>query len=200
MKFLSPDSGFMRGLSDAVDAIWINILMLITSIPIITIGAALTAGHDATRRTLSGEGTATRNYFAAFRSNFAKSTGYWLIFGTTGALCVYSWIVLQITPLLIPKFALTIIWAIGFEWAFYLQARFENPLGQTLRNAYVFGVVYFPATLACVAIDVVFVGLLVAAWFYMPQGLFLLVVLGYGCMLALHVPILEYALRRYTRQ
>ena len=44
MKFLSPDSGFMRGLSDAVDAIWINILMLITSIPIITIGAALTAG------------------------------------------------------------------------------------------------------------------------------------------------------------
>ena len=101
MKFLSPDSGFMRGLSDAVDAIWINILMLVTSIPIITIGAALTAGHDATRRTLSGEGTATRNYFAAFRSNFAKSTGYWLIFGTTGALCVYSWIVLQITPLLI---------------------------------------------------------------------------------------------------
>ena len=69
MKFLSPDSGFMRGLSDAVDAIWINILMLVTSIPIITIGAALTAGHDATRRTLSGEGTATRNYFAAFRSS-----------------------------------------------------------------------------------------------------------------------------------
>ena len=113
MKFLSPDSGFMRGLSDAVDAIWINILMLVTSIPIITIGAALTAGHDAVRRTLSGEGTATRNYFAAFRSNFAKSTGYWLIFGTTGALCVYSWIVLQITPLLIPKFALTIVWLIG---------------------------------------------------------------------------------------
>ena len=200
MKFLSPDSGFMRGLSDAVDAIWINILMLITSIPIITIGAALTAGHDATRRTLSGEGTATRNYFAAFRENLAKATLLWLIFGICGAAIAYSWIVLQITPLLIPKFALTIIWAIGFEWAFYLQARFENPLGQTLRNAYVFGVVYFPATLACVAIDVVFVGLLVAAWFYMPQGLFLLVVLGYGCMLALHVPILEYALRRYTRQ
>ena len=59
-----------------IDAIWINILMLVTSIPIITIGAALTAGHDAVRRTLSGEGTATRNYFKAFRSNFAKSTGY----------------------------------------------------------------------------------------------------------------------------
>ena len=118
MKFLSPDSGFMRGLSDAVDVIWINILMLVTSIPIITIGAALTAGHDAVRRTLSGEGTATRNYFAAFRENLAKATLLWLIFGICGAAIAYSWIVLQITPLLIPKFALTIIWAIGFEWAF----------------------------------------------------------------------------------
>ena len=29
----------MRGLSDAVDAIWISILMLVTSIPIVTIPA-----------------------------------------------------------------------------------------------------------------------------------------------------------------
>ena len=72
MKFLSPDSGFMRGLSDAVDAIWINILMLVTSIPIITIGAALTAGHDAVRRTLSGEGTATRNYFRRLPLEFRE--------------------------------------------------------------------------------------------------------------------------------
>lgn len=159
MKFLSPDSGFMRGLSDAVDAIWINILMLVTSIPIITIGAALTAGHDAVRRTLSGEGTATRNYFKAFRSNFAKSTGYWLIFGTTGTLCVYSWIVLQITPLLIPKFALTIVWLIGFEWVWALQARFENSFWRTLGNAFVFGVSNIGHTLALVAIDAVYVAL-----------------------------------------
>ena len=140
MKFLSPDSGFMRGLSDAADAIWINILMLVTSIPIVTIGAALTAGHDAARRSLAGEGTVTRNYFAAFRSNFVKATGYWLIFGIAGAISVYSWIVLQITPLLIPKFALSIVWVIGFEWIWALQSRFENSFWRTLGNAFVFGV------------------------------------------------------------
>ena len=180
MKFLSPDSGFMRGLSDAVDAIWINILMLVTSIPIITIGAALTAGHDAVRR-----------------SNFAKSTGYWLIFGTTGTLCVYSWIVLQITPLLIPKFALTIVWLIGFEWVWALQARFENSFWRTLGNAFVFGVSNIGHTLALVAIDAVYVALLVASWVYMPQGLFLLLILGYGTMLMLHSPILEHVFRKY---
>ena len=197
MKFLSPDSGFMRGLSDAVDAIWINILMLVTSIPIITIGAALTAGHDAVRRTLSGEGTATRNYFKAFRSNFAKSTGYWLIFGTTGTLCVYSWIVLQITPLLIIKFALTILWLIGFEWVFALQARFENTVAGTLKNAFIFGISHIAMTVALVIVDAVFVALLAASWFHMPGGLFLLVILGYGTMLMLHIPVAERVFKPY---
>ena len=170
MKFLSPDSGFMRGLSDAVDAIWINILMLVTSIPVITIGAALTAGHDAARRSLAGEGTVTRNYFAAFRSNFAKATGYWLIFGIAGAISVYSWIVLQITPLLIPKFALSIVWVIGFEWIWALQSRFENSFWRTLGNAFVFGVSNIGHTLGMAAIDAVYIALLVGSWFYMPQG------------------------------
>lgn len=199
MKFLSPDSKFMEGWTNLTDAIWVNILMIVTSLPIVTVGAALSAGQTALRKSQSGQGTVTRNYFAAFRENFAKSTLLWLIFGVTGAGLIYLWIVLQITPLLVPKIAFSIVWLIGFEWSFYLQARFENTLGGTLRNAYIFGVVYFPATLAMVAIDALFIALLVGAWFVMPQGLFLLVVLGYGCMLALHVPILEYALRKYTR-
>ena len=40
MGFLSPDSGLMRGLSDLADAIWINMLMLVTGLPLVTIGAA----------------------------------------------------------------------------------------------------------------------------------------------------------------
>ena len=87
---------------------------------------------------------------------------------------------LQITPLLIPKFALTIVWLIGFEWVWALQARFENSFWRTLGNAFVFGVSNIGHTLALVAIDAVYVALLVASWFYMPQGLFLLLVLGYG--------------------
>ena len=180
----------MRGLSDAVDAIWINI---------VTIGAALTAGHDAARRSLAGEGTVTRNYFAAFRSNFVKATGYWLIFGIAGAISVYSWIVLQITPLLIPKFALSIVWVIGFEWIWALQSRFENSFWRTLGNAFVFGVSNIGHTLGMAAIDAVYIALLVGSWFYMPQGLFLLLVLGYGTMIMIHVPIFEHVFRKYMK-
>ena len=71
MEFLSPDSKLMRGLSDLVDAIWINVLMLITSIPIITIGAALTAAQLASRRSLQGQGKVTVSYSEAFKVNFS---------------------------------------------------------------------------------------------------------------------------------
>lgn len=198
MGFMSPDSAFMRGLSNTVDAIWINLLMIITSIPLITIGAALTAGHDAARRVAIAEGHVTANYFKAFRANFLKATGLWIIFGTTGAGLVYSWVVLQITPLLIPKIGLTLVWIIGFEWVWALQARFENSFGGVLANAFIFGVSRIGATLVLVTIDAIFLGLLVASWVYMPQGLFLLIVLGYGSVLMLHVPILERVFAAYV--
>ena len=113
MNWLAPDSKFMRAWSNLVDGVWINILMLVTSIPLITIGAALTAGHDACRRSIEGEGKGvTANYFKSFKANFIKATLLWLPFLVVLIALVWSWIVLQITPLLIIKFALTILWLI----------------------------------------------------------------------------------------
>ena len=97
----------------------------------------------------------------------------------------------QITPLLIIKFALTILWLIGFEWVFALQARFENTVAGTLKNAFIFGISHIAMTVALVIVDAVFVALLAASWFHMPGGLFLLVILGYGTMLMLHIPVAE---------
>lgn len=200
MNWLSPDSKFMQAWNNLTDAIVINILMLVTSIPVVTIGAALSAGQTATRKMLIGQGHVARNYFAAFKENFARATILWVGYLLVGVGLAYSWVVLQITPLLIPKIAVTILWIIGFEWVFTLQARFDNPPTRTMANAYIFGVSYFPATLALAAIDAVYFGLFVYLWFKLPQLLFLLVVLGYGSMLSLHVPIQEYVLRKYTGQ
>ena len=69
----------MQGWNDLTDAIWINMLMLVTSLPVVTAGAALCAGSTALRKSQRGQGTVTRNYFAAFRENLAKATLLWLI-------------------------------------------------------------------------------------------------------------------------
>ena len=168
MNWLAPDSKFMRAWSNLVDGVWINILMLVTSIPIITIGASTSALSYVT-----------------------------LPFLVALIALVWSWIVLQITPLLIIKFALTILWLIGFEWVFALQARFENTVAGTLKNAFIFGISHIAMTVALVIVDAVFVALLAASWFHMPGGLFLLVILGYGTMLMLHIPVAERVFKPY---
>ena len=195
MNWLAPDSKFMRAWSNLVDGVWINILMLVTSIPIITIGAALTAGHDACRRSIEGEGKGvTSTYFKSFKTNVLQATLLWLPVVVALIALVWSWIVLQITPLLIIKFALTILWLIGFEWVFALQARFENTVAGTLKNAFIS---HIAMTVALVIVDAVFVALLAASWFHMPGGLFLLVILGYGTMLMLHIPVAERVFKPY---
>nr|WP_205832559.1 YesL family protein [Bifidobacterium sp. DSM 109959] len=189
----------MRAWTNLVDGVLINLLMLVTSLPIITIGAAITAGHDACRRSEEGEGRGVfANYCKAFKVNFAQSTLLWLPFLAVFIGLAYAWVVLQITPLLIPKFALSILWIIGFEWVFALQARFENTVVGTLKNAFIFGVSHIVATTALVAVDVVFVALVVGCWFVMPSGLFLVVILGYGTMLMLHIPVTERVFRPYS--
>ncbi len=200
MSFLSPDSRFMRGLESTTDAIWLTILMAVTSLPVVTLGAAVTAGHDAARRSIIGQGHVTSNYFRAFRSDFMKSTLLWLVFGPVAAAVVLVALTVHTTLVYVPLFAVGILWLVGFEWVWAFQARFDNTVGGTLANAYVVGISHIGATLAMIAMDVVYVAIVIASWVYLPQGLYLLFLLGYGTLVMLHTPILERVFMPYVRK
>lgn len=199
MKFFSPDSRLMHGLSRLIDGIWINLLMLFTSLPIITIGAAISAGYDAARREINDQGHVTINYFRAFVGNFVQATLIWLIFGATLCGIVLSWIVLQIPLLMVAKIAFALIWLICFEWVWALQARFHNSILRTVGNSLIFGISYIGQTVVLVVFDAIYIGLLIGSWFYMPQGLFLLLLLGYGSLIMLHTPVQTTVFSRYER-
>lgn len=174
-----------------IDAIWINILLVVTSLPLLTVGAAMTAAHDAARKSLESRGHVTANYFHSFRRNFVKSTLLWLPFAFIGVLLAYAWVVLQFTPLLIVKIAFSLLWYIAWLWVWALQARFENSVWSTLRNSLVIGISRMGLTLIMAVIDAVLIALIVASWFLMPEGLFLLVLFGCGTLIMLHTPLLE---------
>lgn len=190
----------MRALSWIVEVIWINVLMIVTSLPIVTIGASLTAGYDAARRLRLSEGKTAPNYFRAFKANFVKATVLWLIMGPLGAGIVALWLFVQLTPLLVIKFALSFIWLIAFLWLWPVQARFENGVGKQLWNAFLIGLNRFGFTLLLVVIDAAYGALVVSSWIYMPQGLFLLAILGVGLVTALHVPVTEKGLEPFIQK
>ncbi|MCI1634725.1 YesL family protein [Bifidobacterium sp.] len=191
MGMFLPDSPFMRGLSAMVDAIWINVLLIVTSLPIVTVGAAMTAAHDAGRKSLEARGHVTANFFSSFKKNFVQSTLLWVPFALSGVVLVYAWIFLQFTPLLIVKISFSVIWYIAWLWVWALQARFENSVGTTLKNSVIIGISRAKQTVIMVIIDALLASLVVASWFLMPEGLFLLVLFGYGTLIMLHTPLLE---------
>lgn len=199
-SFGSPDSKFAHGMETFADAVWLTLLMIFTSIPVITIGASITAAHDAARRVERGESRMTVAYFRAFSSNFVKSTLIWIIMGPLLALILWAWIAVRIPPLLIAQFAVSVVWILLAEWVFALTARFENSIGKTLINALIFGVSYWQATVAMVVVDAAFIGLLAASLMHFPQGLPLLLFLGWGSTIMLHTPLLERVFAKYIKK
>ena len=79
-KVFALDSPLMNGLSKLADLIWLNILATICCIPIITIGASLTALHYVVLKMVKDEeGYITRSFFKSFKENFKQATLMWLM-------------------------------------------------------------------------------------------------------------------------
>ena len=83
-------------------------------------------------------------------------------------------------------------------WVWPLQARFENPVGRTLRNALLIGISQIVRTIAVVLVWATFGVLLAASLMLFPQGLFLLVLLGPGLVSLAHEAILRPVIAAYS--
>ncbi len=101
---------------------------------------------------------------------------------------------------MIVKIMLTLLWLIIMVWAWPLTARFENSVMATLRNALLFGGTSPFTTLAALIIPAIAIGLTVASLQWLPKGLYLLLILGFGIVVQLQIPLLEHALKPYVNK
>ena len=80
MKIFNPDSPFMTVLSRIADFIIINVFTLVLCIPVITGGAAITAGYYVMLKLRRDEASGiVKMYFKSFKENFKQATIIWLI-------------------------------------------------------------------------------------------------------------------------
>lgn len=154
------NSPLMQFLSRVADLIILNILTIVCCIPIVTIGAAMTALYDVTGRMLRDEGTIWKGYWSAFRANFKQATIIWLIMLVIGLLVGFSvFFYMQVEMngsgfFMVAAIMVFLVWAIVLSWAFPLLARFENTVKQTLRNALFLGLGYLPHSVVMVFLNV----------------------------------------------
>lgn len=172
---ISYDNMFIRMLSRLGDIMLLSVLFVVCSVPIVTIGASLTALYYTAMKGITLDGGYVFKYFVkSFKENFKKSTLMWLAFMLAFIVFgVDTWFwYKQFTPgvvnipnvLLVLSIILLALTFFMFLYAFPLQAKFENTIKVQLRNAFLLSIKYFPTTLLLSVITAV----VVWAFYYQP--------------------------------
>lgn len=87
-KLFDPDGGFSHFITRLSQLIWLNILFLVCSLPVVTFGASSAALYTVLLRLLQGEdGHLTRRFFSAWRDNWKRASGCWLLLLIVIAVC-----------------------------------------------------------------------------------------------------------------
>ncbi len=77
----SIDSPLMQGLSKILDCIFLSILWVVFSLPLITFGASTSALYYTANKTIrNSRGYVWQQFWRGFKSSFKQSTILWLIF------------------------------------------------------------------------------------------------------------------------
>lgn len=140
----SPDSVLMRGLTRIADVMILNVLFIVTTIPVFTLGASLTALNFTAMRIATGKcNSVSGDYFRSFRQNFRQATVIGLILALLAAVLAAWYVVvtsLTIEPII--EIALLAVWyGLAFSFAmmalfvFPYLASFEGRTRDVLRNA-----------------------------------------------------------------
>lgn len=157
-KIFDMDSPVMRVLNRVGDLLILNVLMIVCCIPVITAGAAFTAMHYVLLKIVRGEeGYLIRGFFKSFRSNFRQATLIWLLMLLVVAVYVGDIWIFNYSGLVFPKPLIIAVAAVAFVllmiavYVFLLQARFENSVKNTLKNAMLLAFANLPRTILMMA-------------------------------------------------
>jgi len=82
-NLLRPENKFTNFLQKLMYLGWLNLLYILTSLPILTIGASTTALYYTVLKLVRNEeGYIARDYFRSFKQNLKQATRIWVIFLT----------------------------------------------------------------------------------------------------------------------
>lgn len=161
MKKFPDDSKISNSFPLFVDLIYIGILWLLCSLPIVSMGPASAAMYYATVKSVRrGRGHAGREFFAALKENFKNGIKLWLMFlGLIllwGANLYFGGIArgdagpgisaFLIIPVLLP-----------LPWGFAYMSRFDNSFRDTVKFSVLLSLKNLPRTIMLLLILAAFV-------------------------------------------
>ena len=142
-KLLDYENPILSFMSKLVDLMLLNVLTILCCVPIVTIGATITAAHYTALKMHRGESYVWRNFWKSFKENFKQSTIIWIIFAMFFMVEYLAFITLSNGT---PETDLTmqgVIIATGvfgvcfMLWVFPLQSKFVNKIWKTIYTSFI---------------------------------------------------------------
>ncbi len=149
------DGKFFEIISRLGDLIILNIIFLICCIPIITVGASVTAMYAVTKKMAQNrESYLVRSYFRAFKENFRQSTIMWIILGGLFIISALDFYVVQnamegMMQACFMMLGMLVFILLTFVtiYALTLQCTFENTIKNTMKNALLLSIGHAPMSI-----------------------------------------------------
>ncbi|MDO4324241.1 MAG: DUF624 domain-containing protein [Lachnospiraceae bacterium] len=158
-NIFNMDNGFFRAMGRLADLMILNLLFIVCSLPIFTIGASVTAMYYVTLKMAGNEeGYVFRSFLKSFKQNFKQATVIWLIVLFVGCILGLDMYILNhsnnslSTVLFVLISATSLIYTMVVIYVFPLLSRFENKTTTTLRNAFIMAIADFPRTIVMLVI------------------------------------------------
>lgn len=158
MKFFSMDSPLMQALNKMADLLWLNVLALICCIPVVTVGASMTAMHYMALKIARNEETyVTRGFFKSFKENFVQATIIWLLQVVTIIVLAGDYYIMFFggmefhTVLQVLLYLVTIIVLLVSIFVYPVLAKFDNSVPKTIKNALYIGILQLPKAVLMLA-------------------------------------------------
>lgn len=157
------ENPFFQLLCRVGDLMIVNLLFLLCSLPVVTLGAAAAALHKVAQDiVLEQESGVVKTFFKAFRENFKQATILWmgLLLIVAAGLAYKLLIAAFCTGTLATAFSwvLTILGLLVLAVAVYLMpmlVRYENTLPELLKNSAILAVIKLPRTLAMMGLALI---------------------------------------------
>lgn len=183
MNFFSVDGPLYKFMSTLWDVIKLNVLWLLFSLPVVTIGASTVAVFCVTNKMSEDkEGYVGRQFLQAFKENWKQGVPM----GLFCLLCAYVlyldteiYRVSESVVVLIVGIISAVYFVSAFIYAFPLLARYENTVIQTLKNSIRITMRYFPRTIALVIVLAIEIFL----FMFNNTTLFFLLLIGPVCII-----------------
>ena len=161
MNFFVIDSPVMRFLGRIGDIIILNLVFVVTALPVVTIGAAFSALYAVAMKLARGEDPSVlKEYMRAFRRSAKTATVCWLIMAAVGVLLfvdfrlagVFGGMAYTAVRLLLAM--IFGVWILIFLYLFPYIARFENTVFHSVKNALFLSAAHLPSTVVMLVISI----------------------------------------------